>query len=110
MENYVLGEFSGFTLNCEENFGGGILIWAFLGFCSWVHVGSLRRGGNVVRFEVELGWFLGVYSPVSDWGDLRGGLFTKKNCQGRGVSLQYNGWGEGFTLRKTCLGVSLRYA
>jgi hypothetical protein len=32
MEEFVLGEFWGFTLNYEENLGGGILIWWFLRF------------------------------------------------------------------------------
>jgi hypothetical protein len=44
MDFCVLGEFGGFTLNCEENLGGGISIWDFFGFWSWVHVGALRRG------------------------------------------------------------------
>jgi hypothetical protein len=46
MENYVLGEFDVFTLIYEEIYFGGIKISGFFGFCSWVHVGWLRRGGQ----------------------------------------------------------------
>jgi hypothetical protein len=31
MEEFVLGEFRGFTLNCEENSFGGIEIWELFG-------------------------------------------------------------------------------
>jgi hypothetical protein len=48
MDFYVLGEFSVFTLIYEENFLGGILNWAFLGFWAEVHVGILRRGDSCV--------------------------------------------------------------
>jgi hypothetical protein len=40
----VLGEFSGFTLNYEENDFGGIWIYAFLELWAGSHVGLLRRG------------------------------------------------------------------
>jgi hypothetical protein len=46
MEFYVLGEFDGFTLNCEENLNGGNSIWTFLGVWARIHVGLLRRGGR----------------------------------------------------------------
>jgi hypothetical protein len=44
MEEFVLGEFEGFTLNCEENLIGGIGIYSFFGFYPVVHVGLGRRG------------------------------------------------------------------
>jgi hypothetical protein len=44
MEKVVLGEFSGFTLNCEENTFGGIKIWCFLGVWADSHVEVVRRG------------------------------------------------------------------
>jgi hypothetical protein len=56
-----LGEFSGSTLNCEGNLFGGIKIWAFLGFCSVVHVGLLRRGGPMLRIWGNLSVFGGVF-------------------------------------------------
>jgi hypothetical protein len=49
MEGNVLGEFDGFTLNCEENLFGGIEIWDFWGFWSGLHVGPLRWGTNGVH-------------------------------------------------------------
>jgi hypothetical protein len=51
LDFYVLGEFGGFTLFCEENLFGGIWIYSFLGFYPWVHVGVLRRGDNLCYCE-----------------------------------------------------------
>jgi hypothetical protein len=48
LEFFVLGEFSGFTLNCEEKLIGGIGIYSFLEFYSGIHVDVLRRGTNGV--------------------------------------------------------------
>jgi hypothetical protein len=47
---FLLGEFRGFTLNCEENSFGGIEIWELFGVWAWVHVDVLRRGGLCVHF------------------------------------------------------------
>jgi hypothetical protein len=42
-----LEEFDVFTLIYEEIYFGGIKISGFFGFCSWVHVGLVRRGATV---------------------------------------------------------------
>jgi hypothetical protein len=60
MEVFVLGEFGAFTLIYEENSIGGILNWDFFGFCSWVHVGVLRRGDQCVFRPVLGGTYLCV--------------------------------------------------
>jgi hypothetical protein len=60
MENFVWRNFISFTLFCEENYFGGIEIYSFLGFPSWIHVGLLRRGERCVH----LGEFLGCLPCV----------------------------------------------
>jgi hypothetical protein len=64
MENYVSGEFREFTLIYEEKLNGGIFIWDFLGVCSCVHVGLLRRGTNWCSLCVILGEFRLGSCPV----------------------------------------------
>jgi hypothetical protein len=59
MEEIVLGEFRDSTLIYEENYNGGIKIWAFLGFCSGFHVEVMRRGGTVVFPPRDLGEVFG---------------------------------------------------
>jgi hypothetical protein len=56
----VSGEFRGFTLICEENNLGGILIWVFLGICSGSHVDPLRRGGTYVTLLCVWGNFRSI--------------------------------------------------
>jgi uncharacterized membrane protein len=46
----VLGEFSDFTLNYEENYVGGIEIGCFLKIWVVFHVDLVRRGVNSVLF------------------------------------------------------------
>jgi hypothetical protein len=55
----VLGEFSGFTLNYEENVFGGIWIYAFLELWAGSHVGLLR-GGTLLGSSCVFGGILGV--------------------------------------------------
>jgi hypothetical protein len=81
MEKLFLGEFSVFTLNCEENVFGGIGIWWFLGFCSWFHVGVVRGGGDFVCIWGNC--------PVNMDGVTRR---PKKNVKGWVVGLG-RGWG-----------------
>jgi hypothetical protein len=54
----VLGEFSGFTLNYEENCLGGIGIYSFLEFWVRFHVKVLRRGDSIVFILGVLSQFL----------------------------------------------------
>jgi hypothetical protein len=65
-------------------------------------------GGNPRKSTEEGGPLLCVWGNLGElsckWGDLRGGLFTRKNCEGRGVSLQYNVRDELFTLRTSVRG------
>jgi hypothetical protein len=64
MEIIVLGEFWEFTLNYEENCGGGIYFWWFWGFWAGVHVSPLRWGDSFVcilcvwRNVLSIGWVL----------------------------------------------------
>jgi hypothetical protein len=44
---FVLGEFKRFTLNCEENYFGGIQIYSFLRIWADSHVRALRRGDTM---------------------------------------------------------------
>jgi hypothetical protein len=53
VQKNVLGEFSGFALNCEENIFGGIEFSDFLVFCSGSHVAPLRRGVTICAFCVN---------------------------------------------------------
>jgi hypothetical protein len=61
LDKIVLGEFNGFTLIYEENFGRGDLDLGF--FCVWagIHVGLLRRGDTCVSPECFWGhlWLFG---------------------------------------------------
>jgi hypothetical protein len=84
MRFFVSGEFSGFTLNYEENLFGGIQIWAFFGFWSVVHGRVLRRGDHLC-----VNWGLGeIFGVLScKWGDLRGEVLGKSGLrdEGRGT-------------------------
>jgi hypothetical protein len=62
-----LGEYWVFTLIYEENWNGGILNWAFLGFYSGFYVGLLRRGDKQCAF-----WGFNVCQAACKWVDLRG--------------------------------------
>jgi hypothetical protein len=78
MRFFVSGEFSGFTLNYEENLFGGIQIWAFFGFWSVVHARLLRRGDTSC-------WLGGIFGVLScKWGDLRGEVLGKSGLRDEG--------------------------
>jgi hypothetical protein len=76
VEKIVLGELWDSTLIYEENYNGGIKIWAFLGFCSGFHVEVVRRGGQLCFPRGIWGKFLGLRldfggTPLlCDWGYL----------------------------------------
>jgi hypothetical protein len=79
VQEFVLGEFYGFTLFCEEKLFGGIGIWVFLEFWSVLSRGGLRRGDikcfalhSLGKFSVKLGCS----------GVCEGRYFTKNNCRG----------------------------
>jgi hypothetical protein len=78
MDIYVSEEFKEITLFCEENIFGGIEIWCFSEFCSWVHVRVLRRGDHCV--------FLGEFNCV--WVGFCGVLTRKRVICGLFLSLR----------------------
>jgi hypothetical protein len=65
---FVLGEFRGFALNCEEKMFGGIGIGELFGVWAWVCVGVLRRGDHLCvnlciwgNLLCSLGGFCGLF-------------------------------------------------
>jgi hypothetical protein len=67
------GIWGGFTLFYEGNLIGGILLWAFLRFCSVVHVGMVRRGDYLCYSECVWGinWVVLLGVPCCAWVDLK---------------------------------------